>query len=61
MLVLKKSQQHLTKPNMYLFNHIHFYKLLYWKKEGNVLFNDAINTFYLPLYGGQTYGKEPYR
>ena len=23
----------------------------YWKKEGNVLFNDALNTFYLQLYG----------
>ena len=21
------------------------------RKEGNVLFNDALNTFYLPLYG----------
>ena len=25
-------------------------------KEGNVLFNDALNTFYLGLYGSQTYG-----
>ena len=22
-----------------------------WKEEGNVLFNDALNTFYLRLYG----------
>ena len=22
-----------------------------WRKEGNVLFSDALNTFYLPLYG----------
>ena len=22
-----------------------------WRKEGNVLFNDALNTFYLRLYG----------
>ena len=22
-----------------------------WRKEGNVLFNDALNTFYLQLYG----------
>ena len=22
-----------------------------WDKEGNVLFNDALNTFYLRLYG----------
>ena len=21
------------------------------RKEGNVLFNDALNTFYLPIYG----------
>ena len=26
-----------------------FYKIL--RKEGNVLFNDALNTFYLRLYG----------
>ena len=26
------------------------------RKEGNVLFNDALNTFYLRLYGHQTYG-----
>ena len=28
-------------------------ELLFWerKKEGNVLFNDALNTFYLWLYG----------
>ena len=24
---------------------------LYGRKEGNVLFNDALNTFYLQLYG----------
>ena len=23
----------------------------YYRKEGKVLFNDALNTFYLPLYG----------
>ena len=29
-------------------------------KEGNVLFNDALNTFYLRLYGVRhNYGKEP--
>ena len=29
-------------------------------KEGNVLFNNALNTFYLRLYGiSQTYGKGP--
>ena len=26
---------------------------LYGRKEGNVLFNDALNTFYLRLYGGK--------
>ena len=30
-------------------------------KEGTVLFNDALNTFYLLLYGRQTYGKGPRR
>ena len=30
----------------------HFYLLLYGKKEeGNVLFNDTLNIFYLQLYG----------
>ena len=31
------------------------------KKEGNILFNDARNTFYLRLYGVKTYGKGPLR
>ena len=31
---------------------IYFVKnCLKWRKEGNVLFNDALNTFYLRLYG----------
>ena len=30
--------------------------LVLTRKEGNVLFNDALNTFYLWLY--MTYGKE---
>ena len=25
--------------------------MMYLRKEGNVLFNDALNTFYLQLYG----------
>ena len=30
------------------------------RKEGNVLFNDALNTFYLRLYGLRlNYGKGP--
>ena len=28
-----------------------FYSRLYGRKEGNVLFNDTLNTFYLWLYG----------
>ena len=31
------------------------------KKEENVLFNDALNTFYLQLYGVGTYGKGLFR
>ena len=31
------------------------------RKEGNVLFNDALNAFYLRLYGVKTYGKGPFR
>ena len=27
------------------------YYTSHWRKEGNVLFNDALNTFYLRLYG----------
>ena len=31
-------------------------------KEGNVLFNDTLNTFYLQLYGvGHNYDKGPFR
>ena len=30
------------------------------KKEGNVIFNDALNTFYLRVYGVR-YGKGPFR
>ena len=30
------------------------------RKEGNVLFNDALNTFYLRLYGVR-HGKGPFR
>ena len=30
------------------------------RKEGNVLFNDALNTFYLRFLWRQTYGKGPF-
>ena len=41
---------------------IHRKKLLFktGRKEGNVLFNDTLNTFYLWLYGVK-HGKEPLR
>ena len=32
-----------------------------WVKEGNVLFNDALNTFYLRLYGVRHMGKGSFR
>ena len=31
------------------------------RKEGNVLFNDALNTFYFMVIWCRTYGKEPLR
>ena len=31
------------------------------RKEGNVLFNDALSTFYLRLLWRQTYGRGPFR
>ena len=31
------------------------------RKEGNVLFNDALNTFYFTVIWCWTYGKEPLR
>ena len=31
------------------------------RKEGNVLFNDALNTFYFTVIRRQTYGKGPFR
>ena len=36
-------------------------KRLYIRKEGNVLFNDTLNTVYLRLYGVRKYGEEPFR
>ena len=32
-------------------NPTHIYLQFYGRKEGNILFNDALNTFYLWLYG----------
>ena len=31
------------------------------RKEGNVLFNDALNTFYFTVIWRRTYGKGPFR
>ena len=31
------------------------------RKEGNVLFNDALNTFYFTVMWRRTYGKGPFR
>ena len=36
---------------MYLMMHVKEYKLVMVERVGNVLFNDALNTFYLRLYG----------
>ena len=35
--------------------------VFYGRKEGNVLFNDTLNTFYFMVIWRQTYGKEPFR
>ena len=40
--------------------HVYIYIRTYIGKEGNVLFNDALNTFYLRLYGVR-HGKGPFR
>ena len=40
---------------------IHMVKVHSRRKEGNVLFNDALNTFYLRFLWRQTYGKGPFR
>ena len=37
---------------------IHKKRINYITKEGNVLFNDALNTFYLQLYGRKERRKE---
>ena len=37
----------------------HFYLWLYGRKEGNILFNDALNTFYLVIWKeGMKVGRE---
>ena len=44
MFRLKFSMYHVIAPN-----DIRFYLVV--RKEGNVLFNDTLNTFYLQFYG----------
>ena len=42
----------------------HWLELDKWmegRKEGNVLFNDALNTLYFTVIWRQTYGKGPFR
>ena len=36
---------------MHARTYVCMYVCMYLRKEGNVLFNDALNTFYLRLYG----------
>ena len=36
---------------MFCFMYLHTTARCKWRKEGNVLFNDTLNTFYLRLYG----------
>ena len=49
-------------PQEMLLQQIYLADMLNHKEEGrNVLLNDALNTFYLRLYGIGTYGKGPLR
>ena len=48
-----------TYKHTYIQTYIHTYTHVHMhmgRKEGNVLFNDALNTFYLRLYGISFYG-----
>ena len=51
--------------HLWIYNKIKYYKLVdvvksLGRKEGNVLFNNTLNTFYLWLYGVR-HGKIPLR
>ena len=37
------------------------WSLIQGRKEGNILFNDALNTFYFTVIWRRTYGKGPLR
>ena len=47
MVKYQKNKKKQTNNN----NNNNIYIYIYIWKEGNVLFNDALNTFYLRLYG----------
>ena len=53
-------QIHTYTHTYYIHIHVYIYIRTYIGKEGNVLFNDALNTFYLRLYGVR-HGKGPLR
>ena len=36
---------------------LQIYSVMEGRKEGRILFNDVLNTFYLWIYGVKTYGK----
>ena len=40
-----------TYIHMYVRMHAEMYSQIFYRKEGNGLFNNALNTFYLWLYG----------
>ena len=56
-------EEYVTGQEVQLANEISqaLVKCKYTRQEGNVLFNDALDTFYLRLYGVGTYGKGPFR
>ena len=47
----EKTCQCYIQLKVYHHHHHHHHHHFIWSKEGNVLFNDALNTFYLLLYG----------
>ena len=52
MLFNRTRQYNIKKFYIYILHHAEIYiQLNVCKMEGNVLFNDALNTFYLRLYG----------
>ena len=58
---IRKQQQQTTLNNQIITNTKRQIRILEGKKEGNVLFNDALNTFYFTVIWRRTYGKGPFR